>query len=181
MSIPNLDTISNEFQVHKDDFLDLWKHSIFVACASRTIASRTFMDDPEKVFAVGLLHDIGKIIFYTAIEDYRGITKKAALSGKDVSVVENALFSITHGETGWHIAKKWGLPEEFLAVMRHHREDVYGGAYREVVTAVKVADRLSLSLEHPSDVQGLILSKERTKIEKEVQKAAALLMTSETR
>jgi putative nucleotidyltransferase with HDIG domain len=178
--IPGLDTISDGFQVTRDDFLDLWKHSIFVASASRTIASRTFIDDPEKAFAVGLLHDIGKIIFYAAIEDYKGITKRAALSGKDVSTVENSLFSITHGEIGWHIAKKWGLPEEFLTVIRHHHESGYGGAYRDVVTAVKAADRISLSLEHPSDVQGLILSKEISNIEEEVQKAAALLITPET-
>ncbi len=158
-----------------EDLIDLWKHSVLVACASRTIASRTFTDDPEKAFTVGLLHDIGKMVFYATIEDYGKVMERTTLNGKDVSAVEETLFGITHGELGWYVAKKWGLPEEFSTVIRRHHESNYDDDHRDVLGAVKTADRFFLSPEAPSDAQGLILFKERNEIEDEAEKMAVFI------
>ena len=46
-------------KVSRKDLVDLWKHSVMVACAAKALARRTLTEEPQKAFTAGLLHDIG--------------------------------------------------------------------------------------------------------------------------
>ena len=45
------------------DAVDIWLHSIGVATCAKMIAQETDGLDPEEMFTVGMLHDIGRILF----------------------------------------------------------------------------------------------------------------------
>jgi len=49
--------LSQDFDINK-----LWEHYISCAVASRILAEAAFVENPEEVFASGLLHDIGKLV-----------------------------------------------------------------------------------------------------------------------
>ena len=64
------------------DLIDLWKHSAYVACAARTLSKKTLVEDPQKVFTISLLHDIGKTVLYINAENYHAVLKKATEKGE---------------------------------------------------------------------------------------------------
>ena len=55
-----MNNILKSLKLKGRDLTDLWKHSACVACAARTLSEKMLVEDPQKVFTVSLLHDIGK-------------------------------------------------------------------------------------------------------------------------
>ena len=105
----------------QDDMVAVWEHSVTVAYAAKTLCAKTAVEDPEKAFAVSILHDIGKIIFYAYGDGYRDLANEARLGAQDVCELERAEYGIDHQELGHHMSVKWGFPKEFSeAILNHH-------------------------------------------------------------
>ena len=95
--------------------------SLMVAHTAKTLSAKTGLEESEKAFAISIVHDIGKIIFYTYDGDYRTLAKEAGLGSRDVCDLERARYGIDHQEIGHHMSVKWSFPKEFSeAIMDHH-------------------------------------------------------------
>jgi HD-like signal output (HDOD) protein len=71
--------LSEEYDEGLLDMNELWKHSIGVGFAARKIAKKTRKVSEESTILVGLLHDIGKIIFCVYFPyEYEEVLTKAA-------------------------------------------------------------------------------------------------------
>ena len=76
------------WKLGQEDVGAIWKHSLTVAHAAKTLAEKMLVEDPEEAFTVSILHDIGKLIFYTFGDRYREIVKEASLGAHDIRDLE---------------------------------------------------------------------------------------------
>jgi HD-like signal output (HDOD) protein len=102
-----------------------WGHSLAVAFATRTIAGFCATKlDPQLVeasFTVGLLHDLGVLVFQMLYpEDYQELTGKQLLEGGDISDKESEAWGIDHGEAAAVLMQRWELPSAICEVVQHH-------------------------------------------------------------
>jgi putative nucleotidyltransferase with HDIG domain len=165
-----VENILKELKLRADVLLELWKHSVFVACAARTLAGRMFNEDPQKVFTIALLHDIGKVIFYITVENYNELVAEAHSKGKFLNREEQAAYGTSHEELGYILSVKWQFPEEFSQVIRYHHEGKVADKHERLLKLVRAADRFSTASIHDSDPETFILLKERDGIIQEMEK-----------
>ena len=100
---------------------NLWWHSLACAHAATMVANHKKFDIDEDLFALGLLHDIGKLILIQAASNLQ-IPKK-----KGMDIEPEALQSIItehHGQVGIRLLRKWGYSKAFAALIQHHRANV---------------------------------------------------------
>lgn len=96
----------------------VWEHMIRVAPLARGIAAR-LGGDPDDAFTLGLLHDVGKLIFFdrVAVERKR-LRRDLHLSHGFVSSALTAL----HEPLGAAAAVEWGMDPRSAAIIgSHHR------------------------------------------------------------
>ena len=169
-----MDNILKQLKLKEEDLRALWKHSLTVACAAKLLAGRTMTEDPEKVFTVSLLHDIGKVILYMHDPTYRPSMDEAQREGKDVCGFERNKYGVDHEEIGYYMAIKWRFPEEFTAVIRQHHRAV-GENGDALIRIVRIVDRFCMNPDADLGVEGMFLVQERENIEKQIEKINELL------
>lgn len=95
-----------------------WEHMARTAPIARNLA-RALGADPDQAFAMGLLHDVGKLVLFDAATALRG-ERKRDLQLAD-AVIPRLLHDL-HEPLGGLAIHAWGLgPAAALAVGRHHR------------------------------------------------------------
>ncbi len=102
----------------------LWKHSLAVSSLAKCIAAsekadRQMVDD---CFTSGLLHDAGKLILASAIEEkYGEVLQAVRQGGKKLIEAETEILGCTHAEVAAYLLGLWGLPETVVeGVAWHH-------------------------------------------------------------
>jgi HD-like signal output (HDOD) protein len=106
------------------DPVRFWKHSIFVAAASRKLAARFLPALEEDLHVAGLLHDVGVVIFAQHLSnDYSRVLKAAATGEKALSLVEEEAMGASHAEVGCVLASRWRLPSAVCDAIRWHEAD----------------------------------------------------------
>jgi HD-like signal output (HDOD) protein len=102
----------------------LWKQSLAVAGLAKRIAAsekadRQVIDD---CFAAGLLHDAGKLILASAMEDkYRLVLDAVRKNGQKLISAEEEILGCNHAEVAAYLLGLWGLPETVIdGVAWHH-------------------------------------------------------------
>jgi putative nucleotidyltransferase with HDIG domain len=170
-----LDGILKNLKLREEDLKALWRHSLSVACAAKTISLATLVEDPEKVFTAALLHDVGKVILYAHCPDYRQTLEQARARGVDPCGDERGRFGTDHQEIGYYMAVKWRFPEEFCKVIRyHHRPRNF--ADREVLLGiVGTADCFVEFPDSDLGVEGIILMREKQRIDAEIERISELV------
>jgi putative nucleotidyltransferase with HDIG domain len=175
MSILFMENMLKQLKLREEDLFALWNHSIYVACASKVLSEKLLVEDPQKVYTAGLLHDIGKVLFYMDVEDYGAMLKQAHAAGKSIIQMEDDNFGIDHQSAGYSIAVKWKFPPEFTQVIRYHHEGETAGRHGPLVHLVGVADRFSTDPHTVPDREGFILTKEKDSIASEMRNIMDLL------
>jgi putative nucleotidyltransferase with HDIG domain len=124
----------------------LWDHSYQAAFYAYTLARyvskrRDILDD---VYAGGILHDMGKIIFSSVHPDLlEKIQDFAVRSNMDRDLFEDLAAGLNHSEIGALIAEKWNFPDLLIAAIRfHHEPSSAPGQYSSVVNTVYLANAL---------------------------------------
>lgn len=102
----------------------MWNHAISVAVASKWLAERLGVVQPEEAFLGGLLHDIGKLVIYHQISDvYGALIDQAAAEGKRFHEYEEGkILPCTHAPVGAVVGLKWGLTPDLIEVMQFHHD-----------------------------------------------------------
>ncbi|MBA4419365.1 MAG: hypothetical protein C0392_15895 [Syntrophus sp. (in: bacteria)] len=175
MCLVFMNDILKRLKLKESDLLDLWKHSALVACTARVLSTKMLIEDPQKVFTISLLHDIGKTILYMGVENYMAIVNEANAKGKAINVIEQERFGIDHQEIGHVIGVKWRFPDEFLYAIRYHHEDKNTDKHNALLKLVRAADNFAVASNKDPGPEGFILHNEKAVIMSEVQKIMGFL------
>jgi len=120
------------FKKSSSEFIDLeqfWKHSIACGIIARGLANQCKMQNPERHFLAGLLHDIGRLALYSNIPESAG---EALALGYQKSIcmreAEQTVFGFDHARFGGALLNKWTFPSTLVAaVLNHHTPDMNEG------------------------------------------------------
>jgi putative nucleotidyltransferase with HDIG domain len=131
------------FELMQKTMSGLYEHSLAVAIASRVIAQKKNLKEPEEVSVAGLLHDIGKVILTLEFaQEYEKAMKEAEEKKIAIFDAEKIQFNATHADVGGWLAEKWRFPTNLIEVIEfHHRPTLAKTAPMETAI-VHMADLL---------------------------------------
>lgn len=120
----------------------LHQHALAVARTAVRLFGR--VADRDELYAVGLLHDIGKLVLATHLPDeWRAIQRTAGERGVPSFQVEEEAIGVTHAGVGAYLLELWHLPVPLVeAVAFHHAPRHSSSQGVDLIAAVHVADAL---------------------------------------
>ena len=124
--------------------LQLWRHSVSCAVACRYLSQKIAPSQSATLFTAGLLHDIGKIVLSSYIQDsYAEITKMVE-EDKQLTLLqaEREALGVDHAQVGGEIAQKWGFPPSIATCMALHHEPETAGPEDPMTDVVFLSDKI---------------------------------------
>lgn len=120
-----------------------WRHSLGCALGARWLANRCgYQAIAAQAHLSGLLHDIGKLFLFTALESIVDSGEAGITLGSQL--IEEVLESM-HVETGVKMAAAWNLPGGYAAVIgRHHEPEL--DSQEVVIALVRLANQVAHKL-----------------------------------
>ncbi|MDA3785903.1 MAG: HDOD domain-containing protein [Deltaproteobacteria bacterium] len=129
------------------DAVDIWLHSIGVATCAKMIAQEVPGLDPEEMFTVGMLHDIGRILFCLYFPDeLHDILDSAEKDGISLAEAEEK-YGLGHGEIGAYLAYRWKLGALMVNGIRFHHHPQKAGDQVKAAAAINLADAITIQLQ----------------------------------
>lgn len=109
------------FEIMEKVMSGLWNHSLGCAVASRAIAEKKGLKDPEDISIAGLLHDLGKVILMLEYqEQYEAALQVSREKGISIYEAEKVTFSDPHSNVGLWLSEKWRFPKNLIEVIAYH-------------------------------------------------------------
>ena len=146
--------LGNLSSAQANDILNMdgfWEHSLCTGVISKKIASAAGIDSKkhEEFFIAGLLHDIGKIPCVNCMpQEYLAVISRSDREKKSLNLVESDVFGFDHQQAGALVADHWKIEGAIKdAIEHHHAPQEYDGENLALVSAVAIADYMSLYLE----------------------------------
>lgn len=126
---------------------ELWRHSIAVAFTARRLAVDVQLAPVEEAFVAGLLHDIGKTILSSYMENaFDEVTRIAQERRMPFHEVERDLLGFDHAELGAHVAAAWSFPAELEEAIRFHHSPEQATLKPRLAYCVHLADAACMML-----------------------------------
>lgn len=123
---------------------DLWRHSVAVAVAARSLAKcspHPVMAD--EIFVAGLIHDIGTLVERQAYPDQFSevIQRCTDDTSADFLEVEREVIGADHQAFGVGLTTKWKFPRHLRAAVGfHHNPEAVSVELRNMATLIRMAD-----------------------------------------
>ncbi len=131
-------------QVNMEQF---WFHSIACGIAARELARRCRLPEGERLFLAGLLHGVGKLVFYSQCAGrYREVLQQVAQGGNAMAA-ERQVFGFTYAEVSAALLQHWRLPERLWMAVAHHLEPAAAPNYWLEAAMIHVACAIADSLQ----------------------------------
>ncbi len=130
------------------DMDSFWRHSVSCGIAARLLAGYHKLPNTERFFVSGLLHDIGRLAFYTEYPSIaRKVMERARGAGRLLVDQEVRDLGFSHCRLGGLLLENWKLPLSLESNVRYHHN--HGKAqHRKDAAIVLVADTLVNALEY---------------------------------
>ncbi len=137
-------TVISMFNKVPKDLVDMqsfWRHSLSCGLFARELAMRRRETNTERYFVAGLLHDVGKLIFYME----RGESSRSALERckekKETQFrSESKVFGFSHTQMGSALLKQWNLPVRLQQAVACHHNPLLAVEYPVEAATIHVAD-----------------------------------------
>ncbi len=132
---------------------DAWTHMVDSGPLARLLAYE-FGADPEEAFAVGLLHDVGRLVIFDRISSLRASRRRPVLLPDSWLAL---LIEHLHEPLGAVAAHRWGLGAHAAdAIGTHHRRERPAGRH-PLAETLFLADRATLAKAsgEPFDFDGI--------------------------
>jgi len=116
--------ILTAFKNIPDDLINMksfWEHSIACGTISRILASYEGIQNSERLFVAGLIHDIGRLVLYNyAPTNAKNALMKARYSNRLLYEIENENMGFDHSALGAMLLGKWKLPISLENIVKYH-------------------------------------------------------------
>lgn len=140
----------NSFRDIPAEFVDMnsfWENSTTSAVLASLLADRVRLKDGETLFLAGLLHDVGRLVFYVRRPtEYREVLRRTQADGKALNDAERAVFGFNHAELGAALLESWQLPEKLHVTVRHQLDPASAPGFDQEVAVVHLAGDMAANL-----------------------------------
>ena len=112
--------------VNMDTF---WNHSVTSGVTARLLASS--VDNRERFFIAGLLHDVGRLILFSQFPKESAKVLNCLKQGEDVAIQEEwKIFGFTHAQLGAELLKQWKLPPNIWKMVEYQSDPMSSVEYQ---------------------------------------------------
>lgn len=140
------DLFNNPDEDCRDGLQDVYGRSLAVAITARLLAKESGMCSPDEAFLGGVMHDIGKVVFFnSAGSEYA--KQHADLDDASLLAFEQQRFGTTHAAVGEICGRSWGLPLSITTAIRDHHQSyaqTEDGLTKSVVSGEYFAQKWAL-------------------------------------
>ncbi len=139
------------FKSIPEEFVDMasfWDNSVTCGVVAQLLARHVRMRDADSLFLAGLLHGVGRLVFYARRpEQYRVLLSASQEGCKALAAAERATFGFDYAELGAALLANWKLPERLLYSVSN-QVDFNGApaAYLREVAITHIANDVASSL-----------------------------------
>ncbi|MBW9266517.1 MAG: HDOD domain-containing protein [Candidatus Thiodiazotropha sp. (ex. Lucinisca nassula)] len=126
------------------DMTEYWRYSITAGVIAGELAKRCNVLHSERLFVMGVLHDIGRLAIYLKMpQESRDIL--LITGGDDILLpdAENDVLGFTHMDVGEALLRKWKLPESIVSVVAHHHRPASTQVFRLETSLLSLAALLA--------------------------------------
>ncbi len=117
----------------------LWVHSLACAYGSKLVAEHLKLDDSEKFFLMGLVHDIGKSLLLKA---FTGI---AQIKNVNFDVIR-ANIQQGHLSMGGVLLRRWGFDDIFIKIVTLHEGHELTAETEKEILVIHLANMLTRTI-----------------------------------
>ena len=162
LSISVFEALSDTDSSAEEMRQQLWEHSIITSNLCQIIAGQDTRVDEQVAFALGLLHDMGKMILDAKMpQEWKQILNLMNTEKYSFQEAEQEILRTDHAQIGAWVAEKWNLKQELTNGIRlHHRplawrSDPLQGTLRlaNLLSQIESIDDASVILHHNELIQ----------------------------
>jgi len=152
-ALKNLVLATSAVRVFKDipsGFVDMetyWDNSITCGVLAKLLSQQAKLLDGEALFIAGLLHGVGRLVFYARRPaEYRQVLERVQNGENNVAVAEHQVFGFDYADLGAALLGAWKLPEKLQIAVAFQRSPTATPAYPKEVAVVHLASSLADNL-----------------------------------
>jgi putative nucleotidyltransferase with HDIG domain len=135
---------------------ELWRHSVGCAVLSEIVSRRLDRQPTPCLFTAALLHDIGKVLLSSFVQDYyeeiKHLTREKGLSFLDA---EKEVLGINHADLGGKVIEQWKFPKTIVWAVRYHHTPHLAQEDRETIQLIHFCDLITLTTGIGAGADGL--------------------------
>ena len=143
-------SVTQAFKGIPEEFADMssfWDNSATCGVVARLLAERLGIQEGERLFVAGMLHGIGRLVFYSRQpERYREVLKARSDGEAAVVEAERRAFGFSYADLGAALMRTWHMPEFFQVVIGHQLDTTGAEPYRKEATILHLALDMAESL-----------------------------------
>lgn len=125
-----------------------WYHSVTCGVITRLIAAHLNRNEPERFFIAGLLHGIGKLVFFSQFpKESERILRLENQSDEVVTQAEQEIFGFTYAELGAELLRQWQLPDNIWKMVAFQLDPFKDSSYTEDACILHVAANIANCIE----------------------------------
>lgn len=127
-------SILDLFKVNEFELVNFWRHSIRTASLNAFVAKKWAYPRYDEAFTIGLIHDVGKLLFMLKRPDEYHQILAADAEALPLIQREKAAFGVDHAEAGAAMVQSWNFPDFYVQAIRmhHQRPAVPSGTFSAV-------------------------------------------------
>ena len=139
----NIRSLEQRLDSNLFDVSTHWRHQVDVAHAAKIMAGLAPGADPEELFTIGLLHDLGKmIIALYRSDDWKAILELRSTKNIPLFMAEDAYWGLDHALIGAMTLKSWFLPASLTEPINWHHAPELAKDFGVQARMIRLADML---------------------------------------
>lgn len=161
--------VTTHFNGIPPDMIDMerfWLNSVVCGAVARSLAFRCRVFQSEPLFIAGLLHKLGRQVFYTTRPDlYCEVLRICDHSEDSLNRAERAVFGFTHAEVGAELLRQWGLPQRLQDAVAYYLAPSQAPRHPKSAALLHIASALACNIE-PSVNLSEVIYEDRASFER---------------
>lgn len=127
------------------DMPEFWRYSLAAGVIASELAGHCRVLHTERLFVMGVLHDIGRLVIYLKLpEASRDILLVASGDDSLLPEVEQEMLGFTHMEVGEALLNYWKMPRSIITVAANHHRPMRATDFRLETAIIHLASIISL-------------------------------------
>ena len=139
-------SVAEAFEGIQTDVMNMqkfWQRSFYSAVMTKQLALESGMMESDRLFVIGLLHDIGHLFMYLEIpEESQQAIFNAKKLGRPLYQVERQLLGFDYAKLGGYVMGQWDLPKSLQFITCYHPEPGNANQYASEAALLHLASRL---------------------------------------